>query len=173
MGRSCNCCASATCKRCNCIDVNRFNNYEWGILICNINSAKDNEFDLYIDNVKMGSLKELGLNRCQGKYFVTNQSIIPKIKQSKTCFKPNGYLPDRQCCVTNTTAFTVVEKSVFSKCGKIQIIMRPTKNNRNGNYGTLDLFRVIGSDICVVDSSIYAESDFKDITVILNQICCK
>lgn len=118
--------------------INPYDNYEYVILICNSNAAKDDEFNVVLNGTLLGPVTELGLNQCGGRFFATSESAISKVKSlASTC---NNSFND--CCMQNTFNFTLFNKNLI-QIGSNKISMYNTKNNFNGNQGRIIVFRVM------------------------------
>ena len=116
---------------CNC----NASKFEYALLICNVNAAKDDEFDVCLNGYALGPLSELGIDKCQGKFFVTDESVIDAIKN------PHCHADVQpRCCVTETSAHQVVDKLPFL-FDEFWLQMQNTKENNNGNYGFVGIWR--------------------------------
>lgn len=100
------------------------------IYVCNINSAKDDNFTLFLNNKDMGNII-LETNFCIGSFFRTNESIEPTID----ILEFNSY-----CCrfqpPEGMTRMTLAPGDL--KFGETNtLFMKNIKNNDNGNYGSV------------------------------------
>ena len=125
---------------------------DYVLLICNINSAKDDEFEVFIDGKSIGFVSETGFDECKGKYFITDISMKEVIGNAKCFTAP-------ECCISGTTSFQVVDKDVFRKNFLI-LTLKTVKENYNGNYGIVLLYRVIKESgfACLVASHYYGDN---------------
>ena len=176
MGRPCFCCGG--CEKCEkCISANSFPAFEYALLICNINAAKDDEFDLYLNGVYFGPVSELGENRCKGKWFVTSDQVIEKIKNSKDNKCNASDVAPPICCVENTTSIKALnedqKKAFFDD--KFTVFLKNKKNNNNGNFGYIAIWRINKNSVCQIANGEYSGDSGRDINSSLNSkqyICC-
>lgn len=174
MGRPCLCC----CPDCNaCISKENFDQYDYALLICNVNSVTDDNFDLYLNEILLGSVSELAENKCKGKWFVTSPDAVEKIKNNinSPCRKNDINPP--QCCLDNTTSIQLLSgenKSVFF-AEWFTVFLKNKKNNQNGNFGFIGIWRIKKSSVCQVAKGEYSGGSGSDITTSLSttqKICC-
>lgn len=150
--------------------INPYDNYEYVILICNSNAAKDDEFNVVLNDTLLGPITELGLNQCGGRFFATSESAISKVKSlASTC---NNSFND--CCMQNTFNFTLFSKDLI-QIGSNKISMYNTKNNFNGNQGRIIVFRVMNDKkVTAVHNGQYGGPSGADIinAAIFDQLNC-
>ena len=176
MGRPCRCCRSEITCNCTCFcnpdnpnfqdgeecspppegspspatRSGYFDLYDFTLLICNSNAAKDDEWEVTLNNVNFGNISELGENICKGKFFTTSDVMLEKIRRE--IFDDSN--PDidgpmycetvHLCCLRNTfeqSEHKNVSRQSFNFCGTNPIRFKRTKNNNNGNFGDIVLFR--------------------------------
>lgn len=177
MGRPCLCCCPS-CEQ--CITFEQFEqDYDYGLLICNVNAAKDDEFNLYLNDIFFGNVSELGEDQCKGKWFITSDDVINKIINSKDnpCNDKNIQPPI--CCYENTTSKQLLnndqKKSFFYE--NFKVFLKNTKNNRNGNFGYIGIWRVKKNtnSVCQIATDQYIGFSGTDLTIDLlssQNICC-
>lgn len=170
------CCCESECDDCRnkeCDDKN----YDYVFLICNSNSAKDDEWSLNLNGYDLGNVSELGINRCQGKFFYTDINLLNFIKED--VFNPdsrniryNQYCGKAPvCCLRNTFTYTTaseVSAGAFAYCGTGPFLkMTLTKQNFNGNYGNIYIWRrpfyydgtrKINGQLCRLQATTYSAS---------------
>jgi len=122
--------------------------FEYALIVCNINAARDDEFDVCLNGYELGPIPELGVDLCGGRFFATSQEIVDALKEGQTeegCPQLAGV---EMCCVDNTDAVTIVDKLPFM-AGNLadgipffQLFMRNTKENNNGNFGEFAIWRM-------------------------------
>lgn len=177
MGRPCLCCCE-DCKK--CITKDDFDNkLDYALLICNINAARDDEFELYLNDVFFGPVSELGEDKCQGKWFVTSNDVLQNIVNSKNnpCNKDNIQPPE--CCYENTDSIQILtaeQKEAFFN-ENIKIFLNNTKNNNNGNFGYIGVWRVKSKKkVCQIATGNYNDFSGRDIFINFGKsqsICCQ
>lgn len=180
MGRPCKCCGSdVKCGKCECFcnpdnpnlkdggcenipydeipgspseRLEQFNLYDFTMLICNSNAAKDDEWEITLNKINLGNVSELGKDVCKGKFFTTNEDMLEKIKAD--VFNDSSKNVDLSgklycqftplCCMRNTfeqSEHKVVDRQVFNFCGDNPIYFKRTKRNNNANFGYIIIYR--------------------------------
>lgn len=146
-----------------------FDLYDFTMLICNSNSAKDDEWEITLNKVNLGNVSELGEDVCKGKFFTTSEKMLQKLKLDVfNDSSPNvssdlycEYTP--LCCMRNTfeqSEHKTVEKQTFNFCGDNPIFFKRTKANYNGNFGSIIIFRTGPSEDHIdYFSDLFASSD--------------
>ena len=122
--------------------------FEYALIVCNINAARDDEFDVCLNGYELGPIPELGVDLCGGRFFATSQEIVDALKEGQTeedCPQLAGV---EMCCVDNTDAVTIVDKLPFM-AGNLadgipffQLFMRNTKENNNGKSKHNELCKI-------------------------------
>jgi len=155
MGRPCRCCEeelTEVCGPCSCwcmgggssIQSDLLDLYDWVLLICNSNAAKDDEISLSLNGVDFGRVNELGEDKCQGKYFATSQKMLDELVGGLTRATEefiSGSCDAPPCCIANTTASKIVDRQAFNFCHENSLIATLEKKNFNGNFGSVLLWR--------------------------------
>lgn len=132
--------------------------FDYALLLCNINAAKDDEFIVCLNGYELGPIAELGVDACGGRFFATSQEIVDVIKRGQDDPECPQFEGITICCVRNTDAVTIVDKKPFMADSRIvdvdpngnpvvtknffDLFMRNTKNNNNGNFGEFVIWRL-------------------------------
>ena len=93
--------------------------------VCNSNSAKDDNFDVYLNNVKIGQL-DLNTDQKVGSVFLATNDHSISIKRS-----------DFICPISNMRIY-YFDPSII-KYGQNKIRLKNTQNNRNNNEGDIEI----------------------------------
>lgn len=130
-----------------------FDLYDFTMLICNSNSAKDDEFEIKLNGYDLGNVSELGEDVCKGKFFTTNEDMLERIR--KDAFNDNSPSVNLNsdlycehtplCCMRNTfdlSEYKSVDRQAFNFCGDNPIQFKRTKANFNGNFGRILIYRM-------------------------------
>jgi hypothetical protein len=123
------------------------------IQICNENAAKDDNFDIHLNNEKIGDV-DLSQDKKIGSLFIAHP----------TATITSG---DFKCPIENMVIHRFDEKLV--KTGANSLKMLNTKNNNNGNYGIIEIrsYKFDGtvlSDPRVISDVTYSGGSGADIT---------
>lgn len=163
--------------------------YDYLLIICNANAAKDDEWRLSLNGNDWGNVSELGINKCQGKLFYTSEEFLDYFLESVRDDGANNsgatsFCGVPRCCIQGTIdikAFQQVNSGDFKECENNILKMTVTKQNFNGNFGYIMIFRgkyrLIddGSkkfvNLCLLTTSTYSQTPARvggsvDITVI-------
>ena len=135
------------------------------IQVCNSNSAKDDNFDVYLNNVLIGSL-DLNQDAQIGSVFIGINNSGYTVTQ-----------PDFVCPLSGMTNYWFDASSVVNT-GSNTIFMKNTQNNNNGNYGQIQIrnYLIDGQDLidpCFVANLEYSGPSGDDFTIDFNyEFCC-
>ncbi len=132
--------------------------FDYALLLCNINAAKDDEFQVCLNGYELGDIAELGVDACGGRFFATSQEIVDVIKRGQDDPECPQFEGITICCVKNTDAVTIVDKKPFLADAReivldddgnpivrqafFRLFMRNLKNNNNGNFGEFVIWRL-------------------------------
>jgi hypothetical protein len=116
--------------------------------ICNSNSAKDDNFDIYLNDVYIGAV-DLNSDSQVGSVFIADTNTAVELGSS-----------DFVCPLTSMVTYHFSPAIVF---GTNVLEMRNTQNNDNGNFGTVGVrnYLLTGttlSDPCVIANLNYSGS---------------
>ena len=135
------------------------------IQICNSNSHIDDNFEVYLNNVRIGNLI-LDRNEQIGSLFIASLNSNLEVTE-----------PDFVCPTSN------MEKYYFNpgllNYGENTLELKNIQKNNNGNAGTIELrnYFVSGNSLispCVVSNQIYSGADGQNFTLNFNYTkCCE
>ena len=113
---------------------------EYGIMICNSNSILDDNFDVFLNNNKIGvHLAPNGI--IGGEFWVTDNAITRQILTCAQCDLCNN---DFELCITcagsNDIIDGIIPKNLFVQ-GLNTLRMFNTQANGSGNYGRVWVFK--------------------------------
>jgi hypothetical protein len=135
--------------------------------VCNENSARDDNFDLYLNNQFIGAL-DLNQNAQVGSIFIGSTDTNKVITQ-----------PDFICPLDNMVVYYF--NPLFLTTGLNTIFMDNTQSNGNGNAGTIQIrnYEIDPNDPnglinpCVVSNQGFSPADGADWTAEFNYTeCC-
>ena len=123
--------------------------------VCNSNSAKDDNFDVYLNNNYIGAL-DLNANSQVGSVFIATTNASATITSS-----------DFVCPLNNMVTYRFDPNFVVGGANTLEL--RNTQNNSNGNYGTIGMrnYLTTGNNLsspCVVTNLIYSGSSGQSFT---------
>jgi hypothetical protein len=135
------------------------------IQICNSNSAKDDNFDIYLNNTYIGFL-DLSQNAQVGSIFIGNTNTSYVVAQ-----------PDFTCPLSGMVNYWFDGNSIVNQ-GTNTIFMKNVQNNNNGNYGVVQVrnYEILGNGLinpCVVSNLIYQGASGEDFELTFDfEDCC-
>jgi hypothetical protein len=133
--------------------------------VCNSNSARDDNFDVYLNNVKIGNLN-LNTDQKVGSVFIATTNRSLKITKA-----------DFICPISNMKVF-YFDPSIV-KFGKNKLFLKNTQNNTNGNLGTIEIrnYLIVGTELkdpCKVKDLKYQMPSGNDFKISFNYTkCCE
>ena len=133
--------------------------------VCNSNAAKDDNFDVYLNEVNIGKL-DLNTNQQVGSVFLATNDHSILIKQS-----------DFICPISNMNIYYFDPRII--KFGKNKIRLKNTQNNHNDNLGTIEIrnYLLMGkelSDPCKIKNIPYQMNSGKNFNINFNYTrCCE
>ena len=115
--------------------------------VCNSNSAKDDNFDVYLNNNYIGAL-DLNANSQVGSVFIATTNTSATITSS-----------DFVCPLNNMVTYRFDPNFVVGGANTLEL--RNTQNNNNGNYGSIGMrnYLTTGNNLsspCVVTDLVYS-----------------
>lgn len=115
--------------------------YDYALFVCNVNSAKDDVFNIILNGFNFGSAPELGVDACGGRMFVTNLAIVGYIKgwYGSPCTAAGG--DPTFCCTANPFTVRTVAKAPFLQANWV-VQMMNIQNNANGNFGDVLIWKL-------------------------------
>jgi hypothetical protein len=133
--------------------------------VCNSNAAKDDNFDVYLNDVNIGKL-DLNTNQQVGSVFLATNDNTISIKQS-----------DFICPISNMNIYYFDPRII--KFGKNKIRLKNTQNNHNDNLGTIEIrnYLLMGkelSDPCKIKNIPYQMNSGQNFNINFNYTrCCE
>jgi len=131
--------------------------------ICNSNSAKDDNFDVYLNNNYIGFL-DLNSNAQVGSVFIATTNTSADLVSG-----------DFVCPLTLMNTYRFDPSFVFYGTNTLEL--RNAQNNSNGNYGVIGVrnYLVDGDDLsapCVVANLEYSGASGSDFTLTFDYTAC-
>jgi hypothetical protein len=130
--------------------------------ICNSNSAKDDNFDIYLNNTYIGAV-DLSLNAQIGSVFIADSNTSVSLVSS-----------DFACPLSGMVTYHF-DPSILLPSNVLE--MRNTQNNGNGNYGVIGVrnYSLSGNDLsspCLIADLEYSGSSGESFTLNFNYTQC-
>ena len=132
--------------------------------VCNSNSARDDNFDVYLNNNYIGAL-DLNSNTQAGSIFIASSNGTINVTSS-----------DFVCPLNLMVTYHFDANFVVGGANTLEL--RNTQSNNNGNYGTIGLrnYLLTGSSLtnpCVVDNLVYSGTTGSSFSLTFNYTeCC-
>ena len=132
--------------------------------VCNSNSARDDNFDVYLNNNYIGAL-DLNSNTQAGSIFIASSNGTINVTSS-----------DFVCPLNLMVTYHFDPNFVVGGANTLEL--RNTQSNNNGNYGTIGLrnYLLTGSSLtnpCVVDNLVYSGTTGSSFSLTFNYTeCC-
>lgn len=132
--------------------------------ICNSNSAKDDNFDIYLNDVYIGAV-DLSQNAQVGSVFIADLNTSIQVLE-----------PDFICPLAGMVTYHF-DPSILLSVNTLE--MRNTQNNNNGNFGTIGIrnYLLDGTDLispCVITNLEYSGGSGLNFTFNFNYTeCCQ
>ena len=132
--------------------------------VCNSNSQRDDNFDVYLNNNYIGAL-DLDSNTQAGSVFIASSNASSAVISS-----------DFVCPLTLMVTYHFDPNFVIGGANTLEL--RNTQSNNNGNYGSIGLrnYLTTGNNLdspCIVDDLIYSGSTGQSFTLSFNYTeCC-
>lgn len=131
--------------------------------VCNSNSAKDDNFDVYLNNNYIGFL-DLNSNSQVGSIFIATSNASADLVSG-----------DFVCPLSLMQTYRF--NPSFVVYGTNTLELRNAQNNGNGNYGTIGIrnYLVDGNDLsspCVVDNLTYSGASGQSFTLTFDYTAC-
>jgi hypothetical protein len=132
--------------------------------VCNSNAAKDDNFDVYLNNNYIGAL-DLNSNTQVGSVFIASSNTSAAVTSS-----------DFVCPLNLMVTYHFDPNFVVGGVNTLEL--RNTQSNNNGNYGSIGLrnYLTTGNVLnspCVVDNLVYSGGTGSSFTLTFNYTeCC-
>lgn len=152
--------------------------YDYGIAFCNFNSARDDDFEVYVNGVGITRLPEIGTNSCGSRWLVSNPDIFAWMQLPQSAFACGGesisLMPaGSTCClpfIPGTTGFpqtliTALPTDPFV-APDFDVFMQNVQNNGGGNFGSMSIFRF--SNVTAAVAAYHGGEDLQDPS---NRVC--